>query len=968
MYQWICEKCGEDNRSGQNVCRNLSCKFIFHGTKEQTVKCAKCKRAPVGNTLYRKGRNTTFPLKKLSSEEIFHPDYEAYGPAGRKFLNALKPFVGYYLCQLCHPWNLGLKIDSSLSGSEDVLLENVKDRERVKERVASDSKTYDRVAANIKAKLVKIREANPEMTDQEELELAKRLIHKVKDDEFQVDQIDWELRRIIRGAVASKISFRKNVSKDRIYEKLYRYWRIEEARQRKDMSHLKKVLKEEAKRASEIGNEFIEDARKGPDLISQIEKLTKIMSDKSDEIALREHRILSEGKMGDKYDARMTVLFGRIKKLEQAVTKSNDPEYLKKALPILTRTRNRYSFATEQASHFLTPLAIGYEREVIARMQRKFFTHYAPLLRVARNIIFWDIKEDMWKGPSKGMTEAQKDQAGYGKYFSLEFQKDLINFGKIKDKQPSQTISYKGYPSINEKSADKAAADEYLASHGEFDPKREETQHEQLLEELSVFGVYSVVRCDICERLTSTPKMLFGINAVRRVDVLTGMDLKPKVEDFSTKEMVKDIGKDDRKMIMKIDLMVCPSCHEASSLKDLARAQIERQKRLRAEWQEKTIERKREKDLLSFQRKQNARFFETWLVDALFEAREDLKARGVDYSAPIRKVDLRVGGKVQLMMIVVPKFGVPLPSQIEKHGWPIEIVVSPRSFFQMNYAYHAMEQKEISSWSMAARRKGVKLTRLGILTGMNHRISSISDVAAYLGVELPVMPMGYWKGIYQLGGIKEVHPNFRDLVAAGSEFDFNLMYPYGKPTEAELQRQKAIKMDRSRRRTEENKFWDALRTRGKGGPSPKTIPKHRRPPAREDRRGFHKETPMGLLPETIERLNIKDSGQFKVSPGMWNAGVYQDLPPELKDTKDFLMLPPPSTGDKGTRHTCTNEENSEFYRQKFSDGGAKYVCKGVPEGEDGENAKFSKKTQQECDEKFRRMDPKTFQRVRLPKK
>jgi hypothetical protein len=616
MYQWICEKCGEENRSGQNICRNLSCKFVFHGTREQTVKCAKCKRSPVGNSLYRKGRNTTFPLKRLAATEIFHPDYEDYGPAGRKFLDALRPFVGSYLCQDCHPWNLGLKIDSGFSDPEEVTAQ-------IHGRAVADQNAYDRVAKSIKAKLVKIREANPEMTDQEELELAKRLIRKVKDDEFQVDQIDWELRRIIRGAVVSKISFRKNISKDRIYEKLYRYWRIEEARQRKDVSHLKKVLKEEVRRAKEIGEELVEDARKGPDLFSQIEKLTQIMSDKSDEIALREHRIRTEGKVAEKYDTRMTILFGRIKKLEQAVTKSNNPEYLKKALPILTRTRNRYSFATEQASHFLTPLAIGYERELIARMQRKFFSHYAPLLNVARNIIFWDIKEDLWKGPPKGMTEAQKDQAGYGKYFQPESHIERVYFGKS----------------------------------GKF-------------QEVTVYGPQSAnhpmpVRCEVCDQFTTDPKVIYGIYAVRRIDALTGADLPPKVFDFLSREEYAGIAKEQRVMVRKMDLVLCENCRKSADYAEAERARNELAQRRQMEASERAEIKVQEEAKKALSRKYALRDFKIWIEDAVHAAIVDLGKIGTIYSAPIIKIEVSKWGQVgqvEMAVVAVPKFGSKLPS------------------------------------------------------------------------------------------------------------------------------------------------------------------------------------------------------------------------------------------------------------------------------------------------------------------
>jgi hypothetical protein len=69
------------------------------------------------------------------------------------------------------------------------------------------------------------------------------------------------------------------------------------------------------------------------------------------------------------------------------------------------------------------------------------------------------------------------------------------------------------------------------------------------------------------------------------------------------------------------------------------------------------------------------------------------------------------------------------------------------------------------------------------------------------------------------------------------------------------------------------------------------------------------------------------------------------------------MLPPPATPERGTRHWASEAEVKEFYKQKSAD-----------RGQGGKDHEFCKKVQKECDEKFRRADPKTYQKVKLPPK
>lgn len=893
IYEWICEKCGEENRSSQNICRSAPCRFVFHGTQEQTVTCAKCKRVPVGNSLYRTGRNTTFPLKRLTPTELWHKDYEVYGPAGRKFLDALRPYIGQYLCRACSPEAISLKIDTSFKDPHEASPEHY-------DRALADERALEREAAQIRERLKVIRKANPEMTREEEIAIARRLAHKIKDDEFLVDTLDWELRRIIRGAVASKVSFRKNIPKERIYEKLYRHWRIEEARSRHDMSHLRKVLREEGKRAEEIGKDIIDEARKGPDLFSTIERLTGLMFEKSNEIALKEHRIREERSMAYRYDAEMTILYARIAKLEAAFTASSDPEYLSRLGPILSRMRAKYSKVVDHAQHFLTPVTIAYEEGVIERMQRKFFTHYAPLLNVARGIIFWDIKRDLWQGP-EGLTEEQAKSYGYRQYFDLPENTEYVEFGKVKGKEgiPYQKVSYRGYRPTSE---------------------------------------LAFVRCEICDKETQVPQLMYGMYALRRQDLATGQEMPLEVSDFISAEKVRDIPKESRGMIRRLDLVVCAECRRASNLEERASAIKKRQDRKKAEFEE-IASQERQKRLIAIRTHVDwIRQMKKYLLDILRLSQTQLELLHPRYVAPIFKFDSRyeqaaqladriskvgpIDGEIKLMLIAVPG-KEKLPYQIKCAGWIVDVKMSPYPMFPMNYAFYYLSDKERKGWQKTAKSARMTLTHLGLSGGARYGImGDVTDVARMLKKELPPMPMGYWKGIHLLLGNRAVHPNFRDLVQTGSIYDFEPLWPYGKPSEEELARRKAIQMEMTRRRTERRKFWDPLRTRGKGGPSPKGNSKNKT-------RGLlqpHKETPMDP-----------------------SKGIFEIKDPGTKDLTDFLMVPPPYRGDTYTRHMITVDEDRQFYREK----GMQYL----------EDREHTKRIKAEMEAKFRKLDPKGFQKI-----
>jgi hypothetical protein len=206
------------------------------------------------------------------------------------------------------------------------------------------------------------------------------------------------------------------------------------------------------------------------------------------------------------------------------------------------------------------------------------------------------------------------------------------------------------------------------------------------------------------------------------------------------------------------------------------------------------------------------------------------------------------------------------------------------------------------------------------------------------------MTMGYWKGIYLLQGTKSVHVNFRELVPQGDVWNFEVMWPYGKPSEREIARQKAIKEEMNRRKTEERKFWDPMRTRRKGGPSPKSQGKKT---VKTPGVLMAVEAKMELLPSTMERLR-------KEHPHLKDAEVipaYVVKDPATKDLSQFLMAAKPYRGDNYTHQPLPLEKDKEFYREK--------LAQSLRDRE-------ADKAQKAASEKLaKRQDPKTYQRVKL---
>jgi hypothetical protein len=842
FFVWICEKCGEENRSSQNLCKNAACRFVFHQTSEQKVTCAKCKREPVGGSLYRKGRNTTFPLKRLTREGLLHPDFDVYGKAGFKFLNALWPYVNTYLCQECHPDTLGLKVDSSLKSFEEA-------DPRVKGRVLENDMAYRRIAKKVKENLETLRSENPDLTQEEEILLAKKMIRKMRDDEFITDEIDWKLRRIVRAGVVSRISFRKNIDHERFGESLYRFWRIEEARQRKDMSYLRKVLRQEAKRAKEIGEAIINDARGGPDLFSTIEEIRDLMIRKSDEIALKEHRIREEEEIGEGLYERVQVIGGRIERLAKAFTDSNDDSFLLRLGPILTRLRTGLSRAVEASQRFLSPIEVEVEREAVIRMQRKFMSHYGPLLHAATHLITWDIKGDMWEGPRGVPDEVKKSWGYFGRFAPIDRTKYI---------PPAFYVP------------------------GQDEP---------------VYGLMPI-RCEICDKVTQKIELL-------------------KYPDGQTIRV----------------LVVCRECTIPPS-DEAKKGLLERQKRLRTEWEEHVKLKHDESERKESQHRYNLDQFRNLLLVCMKMSMSDLQRIGVKYASPIFKLETGRETRIILKIVACPVSGVILPKRILNGGCETEIISAPSSSWKMAYLYHAI-MTDLSKWKNKAKKLGYRLEPMGLRNFFGY-VMDERMVARILGMEFPTLPMGYWKGVYKLYGMKDVHVNFRSNVEDGNIWDFEPMHPYGKPPQTEVDRQKAIKSEIKRRQTEDRKRWDPMTIRKKGGPSPKSMGKKT---VKTPGVLLIQEAPMNLLSSTLVKWKMEKTPAYVVKD------------PATKDLSKFLMAAGPYRGDNYTHKPLPISEDKEFYRQKLSEA-----------LKDREGDIEAKKV---SDKIWKRNDPKTFTKVKL---
>lgn len=877
MYEWICEKCGEENRSSSNVCRNAPCGFVFHQTKDQVVRCGRCRTEQVGSSLYRTGRNTTFPMRRLSPSELHHPDYDVYGEPGRRYLDSLWPFVGQYLCPGCHPSSISLKIDASVKNPSEVLDPNVS------KEVLESKRAYERMADRIRKALSKIKAANSEMTAEEEVKLARRLIRKLDNDEFLSDNLDLELRRIIRAAIVSRVSLRKNIEKKRLGEYLYRFWRIEEAVSRKDQSYLRKVLKEERRRAERVGEAIVSDARKGPDLFSMISSIESRMEALLEEVSVLRGRVEGEKKVGEVLKERMSVLYDRLEKLRNAFSGSNDPVYLSKLGPILHRVQTLYSQVTQKAEGYLTPMEVAVEEEKIAALERRLFTRYAPLLSAARRIIFWDIKEDLWKN----------SDGSEGAYYDPPKKTEYVEVGRRKDGSRNwQKVTVSGYEVPNE-----------LAS----------------------------VRCEICDKFTQTPQLLRKVHIARRINPFTGQADRVEISDIVPRDKLTGILPEEEKLLHRASLLVCYECKKSSSASDVLKAVSDRRLRKMQEWDRLREEAVLKKAREELGRKAAVKSFRDRLFGILRSAMNEVTRIGVIHAAPVFEFD-SAKGIFKMIVVAVPSVGVTLPEKFTRDGWSVEIKRSRSPFFTANYLWNYLSENELSFWRSGAKKAGYTMVPFGLLSASGTGVWDARTMALIVGRELPLLPPGFWKGVAVIDGIVELHPNLRDAVKDADLFDMEPMYPYGKPTEAEVLRKKAVAEEVRRRRNEEAKFWDPLRKRRKGGAKPKPAGKK------------IVKTP-GVPPGTPE------------TPMDLSKGVFDyDADPSKKDLSKFMMVAPPARPDECKRpeRMLSKEDEKAFFRKK-GEGSAKDIAD-------------AKAVQERSKEIFKKYDPVTFQRVRLPRK
>lgn len=250
VFKWTCERCGVENRSSSNLCRQ--CNFVrVKPTKAFLRKgpamkrergrplgvipitCMKCGKQPPGNH----DLDNTWILRTLTDtllDQILEEDLELW-PELKKPIEELRPYVGMQVCPDCRPLGIGhyhmiMNLDREPIDPEEgkEFQESVKD---LKESVDEVMKQYPlctpaailRIARTRNKAMTpqlhaqEIRDEYPDLTEDEIVKLIHNLDRARKDDFFKYEKMDVRVQRLIREARPVKFSLmKKNLMGDDI--------------------------------------------------------------------------------------------------------------------------------------------------------------------------------------------------------------------------------------------------------------------------------------------------------------------------------------------------------------------------------------------------------------------------------------------------------------------------------------------------------------------------------------------------------------------------------------------------------------------------------------------------------------------------------------------------------------------------------------------------------------------------------
>lgn len=768
MYHWICEKCGTDQRSSTNVCSNTACRFVFQGSPECEVRCARCGREPAGSSDFRKGRSTTMPLMKLGMSELSHPDYEIYGEAGREYLERMALYVGQPLCQGCHPRGMGLKLELEASAEDLREAGRQSDDIDVYARLLESAQDLDKKSLLMKRAyregieaLKKARDLNPDLTGKEEVAIVQKAIAPIlRSEPFLYERMDLSIRQAVKKAIPSNIALRY-LPKEELYRTLVSYKDLRTAVKDRDLGRILLILGEAKKSVREVLEKAVTPPRRKvgswSSLLQTLWDLRERMLQVSNRMAVYDAKIREDVPRIEENERLREKSYERVEELERRFKAGDDRDVIKIDLH---RARAELSRITDLAREALNPEEVRlWKREL--EEGTLLYRKYEHLLESAERIFFWDIKEDLWDGG----------------YFEAPRFIDYTTRGKRGIRVP--TLAFMRRP-LNEPQP---------------------------------------VRCDVCERETYDIRILPKAFAVQVINPEKGFRVDRT--EYIPHEKVKDLTFEEAKSLKTATFFICPDCERSPDFVDKVRAEREERKAgsfKREEEKKREGAREKQEEL---RHRRAVGEFEERLENAVFGALNVVRKLGALWAAPLVRLDPEKGDHTLAVVAVSPAFGK-LPAEIRAE-WPVRIVSVPGALWKTGYLWTWMTRKEKDRFISEARARDWKFSEDGLLYKPGYPPEEIADperIARRLGLEVPPLPAVYWKGACFVDGISAVNPNLRDVVLEIDERDLEPLLVHAPKSDREIEREKEVKKYIRTSRNEELRLASTpwyLRTGRKGG-------------------------------------------------------------------------------------------------------------------------------------------------------